>query len=278
MNDAPVCRCLCRGCAAQGCPGTELSICGWELGKQKFRKIAGRCHFCDVSSSPSSISSRPNPQLLLTASMQSISHALELFLPDDGEPFPIIATKNGFIPRTRHASGPCWEAHLGKIKDLVSDLQRRSAKHGWKLIYWSHEAMDATMQGVSDERLRCCYFAINVEYRAARTDLFRFWLMFTRGGVWLDLRGNVTDDPLGLGLESLVRNLNVANGYCVPEFLLIYGGQHKAKFNNEYGEILNGFLMSAPGLSIWQQVIDHICGMIESYPQRWKECAVVCFA
>jgi hypothetical protein len=31
-------------------------------------------------------------------------------------------------------------------------------------------------------------------------------------------------------------------------------------------------------LSIWQQVIDHICGMIESYPQRWKECAVVCFA
>ena len=275
MNHAPVCRCLCRGCAAQGCPGTELSICGWELGKQKFRKMAGRCHFCDVSSSPSSISSRPNPQLLLTASMQSISHALELFLPDDGEPFPIIATKNGFIPRTRHASGPCWEAHLGKIKDLVSDLQRRSAKHGWKLIYWSHEAMDATMQGVSDERLRCCYFAINVEYRAARTDLFRFWLMFTRGGVWLDLRGNVSDDPLGLGLESLVRNLNVANGYCVPEFLLIYGGQHKAKFNNEYGEILNGFLMSAPGLSIWQQVIDHICGMIESYPQRWKECAVV---
>jgi hypothetical protein len=72
--------------------------------------------------------------------------------------------------------------------------------------------------------------------------------------------------------------LNVANGDCVPEFLLIYGGQHKAKFNNEYGEILNGFLMSAPGLSIWQQVIDHICGMIESYPQRWKECAVVCFA
>ena len=44
---------------------------------------------------------------------------------DVGEQFPLIATQNGFIPRTRHASRPCWETHLGMIKDPVSDLQRR---------------------------------------------------------------------------------------------------------------------------------------------------------
>jgi hypothetical protein len=275
MNDVVVGQCLCRGCAAEGCTGTELSICGYVLGKQKFRKLAGRCHFCDLPSSPSSSSSRPNPHPSFTESTQPIARSLELFLPDVGEQFPLIATQNGFIPRTRHASGPCWETHLGTIKDLVSDLQRRSAAHGWKRIYWSHAAMDATMPGVSDERLQRCYFAINVEYRVARTDLFRFWLMWKRGGVWLDLRGNVSDDPSGLGLEALVRPFNIENGHLVPDFLLIYEGQHKQKFDNVYGEILNGFLMSAPGLSIWQAVIDRICGMIESYPQRWKDCAAV---
>ena len=268
-------QCLCRGCAAGNCPGTELSICGFVLGRQKFRKAAGRCHFCDLPSLPSSSSSRPNPHLSFTASTQPIARSLELFLLDFGEQFPFIATRNGCIPRTRHASGPCWETHLGMIKDLVSDLQRRRAAHGWKLIYWSHEAMDATMQGVSDERLRRCYFAINVEYRVARTDLFRFWLMSNRGGLWLDLRGNVSDDPSRLGLEALVGSFNIEDGDLVPDFLLIYGGQHKENFDNVYGEILNGFLMSAPGLPIWQAVIDHICGMIESYPQRWKDCAAV---
>ena len=61
MNDVVVGKCLCRGCHAADCPGTELSICGYVLGKQRFRKDAGRCHFCELPSSPSSSSSRPNP-------------------------------------------------------------------------------------------------------------------------------------------------------------------------------------------------------------------------
>jgi hypothetical protein len=268
-------QCLCTGCSGVDCTATTQSICGTTLGKQKFRKIAGRCHWCQLPSSPDDLSSRPHLPFSATASTQSILYPLDLFGPDGGERFPLIATKNGSIPRTRHASGPCWEAHLGPMKNVVSDLHKRSAPHGWNLIYWSHEAMDATMKGVADYRLRCCYFAINPEYRAARSDLFRFWLMFSRGGVWLDLRGNVSEDPSGLGLEALVKHLNLANGRLVPDFFLIYGGQHKEKFHNEYGEILNGFLMSAPGLPIWKQVIDYICGLIESYPQRWKDSAVV---
>ena len=268
-------QCLCPGCAAVDCSATTESICGTTLGKQQFRKVAGRCHWCLLPSSPDSISSRPHSPFSVTASTQSRSYALDLFGPDGGEQFPPIATQKSSIPRTRHASGPCWEAHLGMMKDVVSDLHKRSAAHGWNLIYWSHEAMDATMDVLVDDRLRRCYFAINPEYRAARTDLFRLWLMFTRGGVWLDLRGNVSDDSSGLGLEALVKHFNLANGEVVPDFLLIYDGQHKEKFHNSYGEILNGFLMSAPGLPIWQQVIHYVCNLIESYPQRWKDSAAV---
>ena len=166
------------------------------------------------------------------------------------------------------------QTRLRTSSDLVGDSQRRSAAHNLKLIHESHEAMDATMQHMLDERSHRCHFAVNVEHRAVRTALFRSRLISKRGWVWLDLRGNVSRDPVRLGLESLVRPFDMENGQLVPDFLLIYEGQHKQKFNNAHGEILNGFLMSAPGLSIWETVIEHICGMIESYPERWKDNAV----
>ena len=268
--------CLCRGCAAKGCTATEQRACGEWAGREKDRKAAGRCHWCLLSSAPSSSSftaSAPSSSSFTASAPPSVV-PLDLFLPKAGEYFPLIGTPHGTVPRTRHASGPCWETQLGPIKNLVSDLHQRSMAHGWKLTYWSHEAMDATMKGVPEYRLQSCYFAIDPEYRAARTDLFRFWLMWRRGGVWLDLRGNVSDDPSGFGLESLVRPFDLENDALVPDFLLIYGGQHKEKFNNAYGEIINGFLMSVPGMAIWERVIWHICSMIESYPERWKANAV----
>ena len=170
-------RCMCRGCTGLRCPGTATSICGWELGKQKFRKRALRCHWCVVPTSSSSSSSVPDsllsPPPPLPPSTPPTSHALELFLPDCEQQFRTIFTKNSYIPRIRHASGPCWETQLGDAKELVEDLQRRSVPHGWKLVYWSHEAMDTKMQGILNERLRRCYFAINVEYTVARTITIR---------------------------------------------------------------------------------------------------------
>ena len=51
----------------------------------------------------------------------------------------------------------------------------------------------------------------------------------------------------------------------------MHGGQHREKFGNEYGEIINGFLMSAPGKDLWVEVLTLICDMLETYPQRWRE-------
>ena len=51
------------------------------------------------------------------------------------------------------------------------------------------EAMDAEMCGCGDQALRDAYFAINPAYKAARSDLFRPWVLYKFGGMSLDLRG-----------------------------------------------------------------------------------------
>ena len=86
------------------------------------------------------------------------------------------------IPKVRHVSGPCWRSQLGDIKGHVQALQEKSAAHGWSLCYWSHEAMDAEMDGCTDAALRKAYFSIDPAYMVARSDLFRPWVLYTYGG------------------------------------------------------------------------------------------------
>ena len=88
----------------------------------------------------------------------------------------------GWIPKTRHVSGPCWRSQLGDIRKHLRALHGKSWAHGWSLCYWSHEAMDAEMDACRDAALRGAYFAIDEEYMVARSDLFRTWVLFAYGG------------------------------------------------------------------------------------------------
>ena len=176
-------------------------------------------------------------------------------------------TEDGMqIPKMRHVSGPCWEAELGEIKEFLTELHIKSQKHGWRLVYWSHEAMDTTMNSCSVMILRDAYFKINAEYRAARADLFRLYVLFLHGGVWLDLRGTPRDDPENIGLETIPRFFQNKP----PPLLFQNGGQHKHLFNNECGEIMNGFIMSIPSHPIFPTVCLLMIKMIDDYPRRWQ--------
>ena len=193
-----------------------------------------------------------------------------LYLWTDRSPRTMPTTQSwNEIPKVRHVSGPCWRSQLGDIKDHVQALQEKSAAHGWSLCYWSHEAMDAEMIGCPDAALRKAYFSIDPAYMVARSDLFRPWVLYTYGGMWLDLRGAPAMDEEGVGLEAVPRHFNGVP----PPLLFCYGGQHKEKFGGLYGEIINGFMMSAPGLAIWRDVWNRVVDMIRSYPERWRRCA-----
>ena len=67
--------------------------------------------------------------------------------------------------------------------------------------------MDAEMDACRDAALREAYFAIDEEYMVARSDLFRTWVLFAYGGMWLDLRGMPANDPEGIGLETVPRHV-----------------------------------------------------------------------
>ena len=173
------------------------------------------------------------------------------------------------IPKIRHAGGPDWETELGPIKELVENLHNKSQRHGWILRYWSHEAMDATMNACEILALRDAYFTIKQEYRAARCDLFRLYVLFLQGGLWLDLRCIPANDPGDIGLETIPNTY----GKALPTLLLSYAGHHRAMFENKHGEIINGFLMSVPSHEIWPKVWQLVIQMILSYPSRWRESA-----
>jgi hypothetical protein len=176
------------------------------------------------------------------------------------------------IPKIRHVSGPCWNTELGGVKKIITRLHERSKQHGWQLYYWSHEAMDVFMNKCEIDELRRAYFNIRSEYRAAKADLFRIYVLFIYGGIWLDLRGFPRNDPDHLGLETIPRMFK----HGPPPLLFSYAGLHKKKFNNEFGEIRNGFLMSSVCHPIWTLVWKRVVTMIKNYPLRWRAAAASC--
>ena len=75
-------------------------------------------------------------------------------------------------------------------------------------------------------------------------------------------------DDQGLGLDAVTQHFNGSP----PPLVFCYGGQHKEKFNGEHGEMINGFMMSAPGVSVWKSVWKHTAEMVRTYPERWRSC------
>ena len=170
------------------------------------------------------------------------------------------------IPKIRHVTGPCWKSKLGdKLVEAITDLHERSAKHGWFCRYWSHAAMDAEMRRCDKAELVEAYFSIDPDYYAARSDLFRVYLLWKYGGLWLDLRGVPSEDEEKIGLETIFRKVG---GKPPPLLLERCGGFHKEKFGGEFGQICNGWMMSAPKLDIWRHVLQRAIRMIGDYHER----------
>ena len=118
------------------------------------------------------------------------------------------------------------------------------------------------------EDMQEAYFAIDPVYKAARSDVFRPWVLFEHGGMWLDLRCAPARDNEGIGLEGVNQHFRGRP----PPLVFCYGGRHREKFANQHGEIISGFMMSAPGLAVWMAVWKHIAEMVKTYPERWRRC------
>ena len=104
---------------------------------------------------------------------------------------PPIPTSSGVgVPKIRFAVGPAIE-DLGPILEHLVDLHARSASAGWRLVYWTIEAVGSYVKSCGAPEAQA-FAAINPLYPNVQVDFFKLILMRDFGGLWLDLRADVS--------------------------------------------------------------------------------------
>ena len=82
---------------------------------------------------------------------------------------------------------------------------------------------------------------INSEYRSAQADFFKNILMFDLGGIYLDLRGEISPDDIDNSLDRILRDVNT-HGFV--GFSVCQSERHKNEiFYGKYsGEIMGCYV------------------------------------
>lgn len=76
---------------------------------------------------------------------------------------------------------------------FIANLEKmRSLNPGWEISVFQDEDCYEYIRMYYDEDMLRSYCAINPKYGAARADLFRYLLMYERGGVYLDIKSSAT--------------------------------------------------------------------------------------
>ena len=95
----------------------------------------------------------------------------------------------------------------------------------------------------ADSRIRAAQRRINPQYGAARADLFRYALLYTRGGIYLDIKSVAIDDIAKRLLLSMIPlwSLSGTRQVSYPNL------PAQMPYACEYGEYQQWWMASAPG-------------------------------
>lgn len=124
---------------------------------------------------------------------------------------------------------------------------------------FTHEQRDAFMQNETSDRVWKAYARINPRYGAARADLFRYAILYERGGFYLDAKSWAGD------LKRLPKD----------GFLLTRWGEGDRGFlcrvasaaSCRDGEWVQWFLGAAPKHPVLAEVLHRVCRAIETYSE-----------
>ena len=169
-----------------------------------------------------------------------------------------VQDKYGGIPKyvyvsaaNRQKLSSWYEGNFRRLQDRI---------HGWCFVFLDDVAMQNIIKSECSVREQRAFFAINPKYGAARSDFFRYHLMRSRGGMWLDAKSGLRmnlDRSLSryFPLPPLVLGLwDIANQH-----------QHIPEDVWDRGEIQNWWLLSAVGHPVWDAVLAGVCANIENY-------------
>ena len=172
------------------------------------------------------------------------------------------------IPHVLHVMAASWDDMDPRFRRNLQSIQRRSTS--CSLRFWSHQDVCTWFDEQATERARNCFYSICSEYGAARADLFRYNILHSVGGIWMDHKGTVS---LKGGFTEMLAGLPQP---LSPIIFATWGGLHncwngKLDSSNllKRGEICNGILFSAPAHPLMKAVVDGVCDNIEAYNALW---------
>ncbi|MGV8952999.1 MAG: glycosyltransferase family 32 protein [Cypionkella sp.] len=140
---------------------------------------------------------------------------------------------------------------------------------------WEHKLHDDTsqlelLQSLCSERFLQAYARIEPRYGAARSDLFRYVMLFLHGGVYLDLKSGTTRP-----LEQILRP---EDRYIISQWDNAPGGQfetirfHKRLRDVPGGEYEQWFIIAEPGHAFLAKTLENALQNIKTYnPFRFQE-------
>lgn len=166
---------------------------------------------------------------------------------------PAVSTQPG-IPKNIYQTYSNW-AHM-KPEWQENARRIKQINPSWNYHFYSDSDIERFILTEYNEQILAIYQKINPRIGPARADLFRYLLMYKKGGVYLDIKSTITR-PLEQGL--------------MPDdcFILSHWSeipnQEKELAQFPLGEYIQWAIISAPGHPFLKAVIDNVLGNLSVY-------------
>ena len=178
---------------------------------------------------------------------------------------PNIPYEDAPIPKRIH------QIFLGKPADQLPDAMKENVQYicrinpDWEYHLWSEEDIDSFILGHYNKEILSYFRMISPDYRAAQADFLRYLIVYSLGGVYLDIKSSM-ERPLDEILLPSDRNIiyhwnNDVEG-CYKGFGY-YPDLPRDRF--PYGEFHQGFVISSPGHPILRAVILDVLKCLDNY-------------
>jgi len=169
------------------------------------------------------------------------------------------------IPRIIHQT-----YHTKALPSVIAaNVQKILAQNpGWEHRLYDDDDMAAFVESAYGQQISAFYSRINPKYGAARADLFRYLIMYSRGGVYLDIKASLEkplDDVLRPGDVYILSRWRNRPGEAFEGW-----GKHRRLRHVGGDEFQQWHIIAAPGHPFLMAVIECVICNIQSYnPILW---------
>jgi inositol phosphorylceramide mannosyltransferase catalytic subunit len=181
----------------------------------------------------------------------------------DDHQLPVVPTTH-VIPKIIH------QAFIGVLPECIKDIAQRLRDQNPDFIYKFYDE-DAMKKFVADnygEVILSYFNRINIGYSAARSDLFRYLVIYKEGGIYLDVKSMLTYPASRLVINTkkyLLCNWDNRAGEAHAGY-----GWHTEVAKIEEGELQQWHVVSVPGHPFLRAVINAVLTNIDYY-RPWRD-------